>query len=308
MQTLPVGRVRYGLMLNENGIVIDDGVCARLAPDHCLISTTSGGADRIAAWLEEWHQGEWPDLELVMLPVTTQWAVLNVAGPHARTVLQAFPGDIDFSAGAFPHMHVRTGMIDGLPARVQRVSFTGELSYEVAVPARHAAVFWSRLMQAGAPHGIEAVGIEAWIRLRIEKGYLHVGSDTDGTTNPLDLGFARVIEQKPGDFIGRRALQRAHDRRGDRRQFVGIEPVAPTDLFVAGAHIVTGDGAARRSEGFVTSACHSPVLGRTIGLGLLEGGTARLGQLVTVFEHGRTAAARIVNPVFYDAEGARLNA
>jgi sarcosine oxidase subunit alpha len=307
MRTLPVGRVRYGLMANENGIVIDDGVCARLATDHYLVSTTSGGADRIAQWLEEWHQGEWPDLELVMLPVTTQWAVLNVAGQHARAVLETLPGDIDFSANAFPHMHVRTGTLDGLAARVQRVSFTGELSYEVAVPARAAAAFWERLMQAGAPHCIEPVGVEAWIRLRIEKGYLHVGSDTDGTTNPLDLGFARVIEQKRGDFIGRRSLERAHDRRSDRRQLVGLEPVAPTELFVAGAHIVTGDGAARRSEGFVTSACHSPLLGRTIGLGLLERGAVRLGELVTVFERGRTAAARIVSPVFHDAEGARLD-
>jgi sarcosine oxidase subunit alpha len=308
MQTLQVGRVRYGLMLNENGTVIDDGVCARLAEDHYLISTTSGGADRIAAWLEEWHQGEWPDLELVMLAVTTQWAVLNIAGEHARTMLETLPGDIDFSACAFPHMHVRTGTLCGLPVRVQRVSFTGELSYEVAVPARDAQVFWSMLMQAGAPHGIEPVGVEAWIRLRIEKGYLHVGSDTDGTTNPLDLGYASAIERKRGDFIGRRSLERAHDRRPDRRQLVGIEPIAPTDVFVAGAHIVTGDGAARRSEGFVTSACSSPMLGRAIGLGLLERGAQRLGEVVTVFDCGRTAAARIVSPVFYDTDGGRLHA
>jgi sarcosine oxidase subunit alpha len=223
-------------------------------------------------------------------------------------MLETLPGDIDFSACAFPHMHVRTGTLCGLPVRVQRVSFTGELSYEVAVPARDAQVFWSMLMQAGAPHGIEPVGVEAWIRLRIEKGYLHVGSDTDGTTNPLDLGYASAIERKRGDFIGRRSLERAHDRRPDRRQLVGIEPIAPTDVFVAGAHIVTGDGAARRSEGFVTSACSSPMLGRAIGLGLLERGAQRLGEVVTVFDCGRTAAARIVSPVFYDTDGGRLHA
>jgi sarcosine oxidase subunit alpha len=307
MRSLPVGRVRYGLMINENGIVIDDGVCARLGEEHYLLSTTSGGADRISQWLEEWHQGEWPELELVMLPVTTQWAVLNLVGRRARTVLETLPGDIDFSAGALPHMHVRSGTLDGLPARVQRVSFTGELSYEIAVPAASAAALWTRLMQAGVPHGIEPVGVEAWVRLRIEKGYLHVGADTDGTTNPLDLGFAQVVRQKRGDFVGRRSLERVHDRRSDRRQLVGIEPVEPSHVFVAGAHIVTGDGRARRSEGFVTSACHSPVLGRTIGLALLERGAARLGERVTVFESGRTAVARVVSPVFYDAEGIRLD-
>jgi sarcosine oxidase, subunit alpha len=307
MRSLLPGRVRYGLMLNENGIVIDDGICARLAADHFLVGTTSGGAERIAAWLEDWHQGEWPDLRLVMLPVTTQWAVVNIVGQQARCVLQQLKGDIDFSSTAFPHLHVRTGQLEGDVARVQRVSFCGELSYEIAVAAQRAEGLWTKLMTLGAAHGIEPIGVEAWVRLRIEKGFLHVGSDTDGTTNPLDLGLGPLVDRKPGDFIGRRSLLRPHDRRGDRRQFVGIEPIDESAVFAAGAHIVTGDGDSRRSEGFVTSACRSPILGRSVGLALLERGSARLGQQVTIFDAGRTAMARIVTPSFYDPTGARMN-
>jgi sarcosine oxidase subunit alpha len=304
---LAPGRCRYGVMLNENGIIIDDGVFARLAPDHFLVGTTSGQADRIAAWLEEWHQGEWPDLNVVMLSVTTQWAVLNLAGPQARGVLQSLDSDIDFSAAAFPHMSLRVGRIAGHEARVQRVSFSGELSYEISVPANRAEAFATELMQAGAGHGIEPVGLEAWLVLRLEKGFLHVGSDTDGTTNALDAGFGSIADRKPGDFIGRRSLARPNDRRADRRQLIGIEPFAATDQLVAGSHIVTGQGRARRSEGFVTSACVSPTLGRSIALGLLEGGSARLGETVTVFDQGRTLEARVVKPAFYDPDGTRMH-
>jgi sarcosine oxidase subunit alpha len=305
--SLQPGRVRYGLMVNENGIVIDDGVFACLAPDHFLVSTTSGHAERIAAWLEEWHQGEWPGLDIVMLPVTTQWAVLTVAGPGARAVLQTLTSDVDFAAAAFPHMHVRCGSITGCPVRVQRVSFSGELSYEVAVPADRAEQFHEQLLRAGAPDGMEPVGLEAWLVLRLEKGYLHVGSDTDGTTNPRDVGFGRVLDRRRGDFIGRRSLLRANDRRDDRRQLVGLEPVRKGDTLTAGAHLVSGAGESRRSEGFVTSACVSPTLNRSIGLGLLEAGASRIGQTVTVFDQGRTFPARVVGPTFYDPGAERMN-
>jgi sarcosine oxidase subunit alpha len=150
-------------------------------------------------------------------------------------------------------------------------------------------------MRAGAAHGIAPIGLEAWLVLRLEKGFLHVGSDTDGTTNAFDVGFGAIIDKKPGDFVGRRSLARANDRRADRRQLVGLEPFDTSVELVAGSHIVTADGAARRSEGFVTSACVSPTLGRSIALGLLEGGTTRLGQTVTVFDQGRTHEARVVN-------------
>ena len=307
--SLQPGSLRYGLMLSENGIVIDDGVIACLAPDHFLISTTSGNAERISLWLDEWHQCEWPQLDVVILPVTGQWAVLTLAGPLARQRLQRFAGDIDFSAEAFPHMSLRTGTLEGHLVRVQRMSFTGELGYEVGIAATQAEALWARMMEhaEALPGRIEPVGVEAWQVLRLEKGFLHVGTDTDGTTNPLDLGLGPLIARKTGDFIGRRSLMREHDRREDRRQLIGFEPANPQDRLVAGAHVVSGSGPARRSEGFVTSACFSPTLGRPIGLGLLERGRARRGETVSIFDEGRVFQARVVDPRFYDPRGNRMH-
>lgn len=303
--SLKPGRVRYGLMLNENGTVIDDGVFARMGDEHYLVSTTAAQADRIAAWLEEWYQCEWPHFELVLSPVTSQWAVLTLAGPESRKVVQTLDSDIDFSPEAFPHMHLRTGTVHGVPARVQRVSFSGELSYEISVPADHAEALWDALMQSGESAGIVPVGIEALLILRMEKGHLHVGTDTEGTTNPLDLGMGRIIEKKTGDFIGRRSLQRPNDLRSGRRQFVGVEPADPQRALIAGAHFITGSAAERRSEGFLTSACLSPTLGRYIGLGLLERGLERMGETVTLFDQGETFGARVVAPAHYDPQGER---
>lgn len=306
--SLQPGRVRYGLMLNESGIVIDDGVFACLAPEHFLVSTTGANSDRIAAWLDEWHQCEWPQLDVVIVPVTAQWAVLTLAGAAARRLLAALTSDIDFSPEAFPHMSLRTGHLAGIEARVQRVSFSGELSYEISVPANAAVEVWEQLMQRGAEYGIEPVGIEAWLILRLEKGFLHVGTDTDGTTNPLDLGFGPLIDKKSGDFIGRRSLMRAADRREDRRQFVGLEPLNAAEALVPGMHLIAVEGETRRSVGFVTSAAWSPTLGRSIGLGLLEGGRGRMGEVVTVFDAGRLLQARVVSTSFYDPRGERMNA
>lgn len=305
--TLQSGRVRYGLMLNENGIVIDDGVFARLSPEHFLVNTTSAGADRIASWLDEWHQCEWPDLRLVLVPVTTQWAVVAVVGPHAREVLERFPSDIDFSAERFPHMSVRTGHFAGVSARIKRVSFCGELSFEVSVPADRAEALWIQLMNAGESLGVAAVGIEAWMVMRTEKGFLHVGTDTDGTTNPLDLGFGPIVDKKQDDFVGRRSLMRAYDRADSRRQFVGFEPMNAADRLAAGAHLVTVKDVKLRSEGFITSACFSPTLGKSIGLGLLERGFARRGETVSVFDEGCTRPARVVGTTFYDPTGERMH-
>jgi sarcosine oxidase subunit alpha len=308
IHSLAPGRVRYGLMLNENGIVIDDGVVACMAPGHYLACPTSGGADRIAAWLDEWHQCEWPQLRLVISPVTTQWGVCTVAGPYARDVLQALPATVDFSREALPHLGFATGTVAGLPARVQRVSFTGEASYEISVPARSATRLFEALMAAGRRYDITPFGVEALLVMRTEKGFIHVGVDSDGTTNPFDLGFGAIIERKHGDFVGRRSLQRAHDRHTGRRQLVGLETLDPQQALVAGSHLVTraADGK-RRSEGFVTSACWSPTLARTIGLGLLERGFARQGDAITVFDAGREFEARVVAPAFHDPTGERMH-
>lgn len=307
MLSLPPGKARYGLMLNENGVVIDDGVCVCMAPEHYLVCTTSAGAERIAAWLDEWQQCEWPQLRLVIAPVTTQWAVLTLAGPRARELLSAIDSDMDFSRESLPHLGFASGCFAGSEARVQRVSFSGELSFEISVPARRAEALWIELMRAGERLGIEAVGIEAILVLRLEKGFLHVGVDTDGTTNPLDLGFGGIIAKKQGDFVGRRSLSRPDDQRADRRQLIGLEPVNTSDRLVAGAHLVREGDGSRRSIGFVTSACLSPTLGGSIGLGLLERGFECRGETVTVYDDGRTFAARVVDPAFYDPHGDRLH-
>ncbi len=306
--SLQPGKVRYGVMLNDNGIVIDDGVFACISPEHFLVSTTGAGAERIAAWLDEWHQCEWPDLDIVIMPVTTQWAVLTLAGAQARTLLQSLSTDMDFSVAAFAHMNFRVGHVAGRAARVQRVSFSGELSYEISVAATEAESLWEEIMQRGAAFGIDAVGIEAWLVLRLEKGFLHVGSDTDGTTNPLDLGLRGVIEKKSGDFVGRRSLLRAHDRSSERRQLIGLEPLDRKDALVAGAHIVRSAGSQPRSEGFVTSAAWSPTLDRSIGLALLERGHRRVGETVEVFDQGGVIQAQVVKPAFFDPGGERMNA
>lgn len=305
--TLKPGRIRYGLMLTENGIVMDDGVFARLADDHYLLSTTSANADHFIDWLEKWHQCEWPDLDLIISAVTGQWAVATIAGPEARSILQEMDSDIDFSAQALPHMAVSTGTFLGVPARVQRVSFTGEMSFEINIPALHGQGVMEALMSAGG-NRIEPIGAEALMVLRTEKGYLHVGGDTDGTTNALDVGFAGIVAKKQADFVGKRSLLRAWDQRKDRRQLVGVEPLNDNEDLQPGAHFLVSQGEGRRSQGMVTSACFSPTLKRAIGLGLLEGGFERKGETVTVFDDGRTFDARITELVFYDPAGEKINA
>ena len=307
--TLKPGRVRYGLMLNENGVVIDDGVFVRQDEDHFLVNTTSGNAERIAAWLEEWHQCEFFDMRLVLSNVTSQWAVATLAGPDARAVLQSLPGLIDLSTASFPHLRFAAGhLADGMPYRLQRVSFSGEQSYELSVPSNRAASIFERLQAAAGPGKLVPIGVEALMVLRTEKGFVHVGVDTDGTTNPLDIGFGAVVDRKQRDFIGARSLARPNDRRTDRRQLVGFELLDRNASVPAGAHFVTGSNGGRRSEGFVTSACDSPTLGRTIGIGLIEGGFGRKGEEVLVYDSGRNLPARIVDPCFYDPSGERMRA
>ncbi len=204
-------------------------------------------------------------------------------------------------------MSVATGTFLGVPARVQRVSFSGELSFEINVPAIQSQSVMEALMNAGGDR-IALIGIEALLMLRTEKGYLHVGADTDGMTNALDVGFAGIVAKKQTDFLGKRSLLRAEDRRKDRRQFVGLEPLNDSETLQSGAHFITPQDEGRRSQGVVTSACFSPTLKRVIVLGLLERGFERKGETVTVFDDGHTFDVRITDPVFYDPTGEIMNA
>jgi sarcosine oxidase subunit alpha len=303
---LEEGRVRYGLMLNEGGAVIDDGTVARLGREHFVVTTTSGGALRIAAWLEEWRQCEWPDLEVFVTPVTTQWATYAIAGPRARQLLARFRTDIAFDWRSMPHMSLRQGRFAGVPARLYRVSFSGELGYEINVPARYGAMLWSELLKAGADFGVTPYGVETVLLLRLEKGYLHVGVDTDGTTSPADVGWGEIAAKKRADFIGKRSLARPDNLRADRLQLVGLTS-ADTRTLVPGAHLRL-PGTDEGSDGWVTSAAHSPALGKPIALALLRGGRKRLGETIFVHDLERRAEANVVPTTFLDPEGKRLHA
>jgi sarcosine oxidase subunit alpha len=307
---LAVGRCRYGLMLDESGMVLDDGVTARLGDSHFLMTTTTGGAARVMAWLERWLQTEWPHLDVYLTSVTDHWATAAVAGPASRKVVQSISDGIDCSPGAFPFMAWREGTVAGVPARVMRISFSGELAFEVNVCANQARHVWEALMAAGAAHGITPYGTETMHVLRAEKGFVIVGQDTDGSVTPVDLGMDWIVA-KGKDFIGRRSLSRSDMLRGDRKQLVGLLTEDPAEVLPEGGQIVTDASAPVPvpMEGHVTSSYFSACLGRSIALALVKGGRNRKGEKVEIaLADGRTAGAVIAEPVFIDPEGARQNA
>jgi sarcosine oxidase, subunit alpha len=304
MSSLKVGRVRYGLMLNELGVIIDDGVAARLDEQCFLVGTTSSGAPRIAAMLEEWLQCEWTGLKVLVAPETTCAAVLTLSGPRSREVLIAAGVDFPVESEAFAHMSWRDGRIAGIAVRISRVSFTGEISFEISLRNSEAEQLADHLMQAGARYDIDLIGLEAWLLLRTEKGYLHVGADTDGTTAPDDVGWGHILKREH-DFIGRRSLTRPDNLRGDRFQLVGLEPVAGVDLPV-GSHL-RSKAVHVSSEGYITSAAFSPVLGRWVALAMIRGGRARLGEVIEVLGE-KPRQAKIAPLCAYDVAGDRLRA
>jgi sarcosine oxidase, subunit alpha len=311
MSTLRTGGIRYGLMLNEHGTVIDDGVCMRLAEDRFLVSTTSSGAARIAARFEEWLQCQQPGLRLLTTDVSSAWGTVVVAGPRARELMQRLETDIDLSRHAFAHLSVRCGSVGGVPARVARVGLSGELSFELSVPAGYAASLWETLMRHGAELGATPLGLDALQQLRIEKGFLIVHADTDGRTIPSDLGMDGVLARKKSDFVGRRSLERPDAKRADRLQFVGIAadgPGAAGIVLPVGAHVIEDPAARSGSQGYVTSSCFSEALGRGVALALVRAGRSRVGESIQVFSGGRTWPARIVAPGGYDPGGERMHA
>jgi len=295
MSDLAVGRIRYGMMLTELGTILDDGVVARLKGDHWLVGTTSGNADRIAAWLEEWLQCEWTNLRLVIAPVTTAFCVLTLAGPAAPQILAAAGAEFPLDRGSFPHMRSFSGSIGDLPVRVLRVSFSGEASFEINLRPGHSVELWDRLMAAGEDHGLQPIGTDALLLLRTEKGFLHVGIDTDGTTLPQDVGWQRVLK-RADDFIGKRSLFLPHAQRADRPQLVGLRS-PDAKMLPVGAHLSKRGG--QTSEGYVTSSAFSPLLRQGVALGMVQGGSVRLGETLSLLEGGgpvEICAACILDP------------
>jgi sarcosine oxidase subunit alpha len=306
LTTLKPYRARYGLMLRETGILFDDGTIVMLAKDRFLLTTTSGNAGRVAQWLEEWHQCEWPHYRVAIVPVTECWATVSLAGPCARDLLTRLPSDVDFSSERFPHLAMREGTLCGMPARIYRVSFTGELTYEINVPSEQGAALWQALMEAGAD-AIEPFGMDALMLLRLEKGFLHLGSDTDGTSIPDDVGWGKVAASKKRDYIGKRSLRLPEYARSDRFQLVGLMTESSVP-FVIGSHLKV-QGSQSITDGWVTSAGTAVLSGEPIALGMVRSGRARIGQTVVLYDAGAPIArARVVNPPFYDASGDRMNA
>jgi sarcosine oxidase, subunit alpha len=309
LKTLQPGKTRYGLMLRETGVIFDDGTAVMLAPDHVLITTTSSSAIRVHAWLEEWHQCEWPALLLAITPVTEQWGTVSIAGPKARDILSRIPTDIDLSAAAFPHLGMRQGTLLGHPARIYRVSFTGELTYEINIPAGAAPELWNALLDAGRPERLQAIGLDAQLLLRLEKGFLHIGTDTDGTTVPDDVGWGKVAAGKARDYIGKRSLSLPENIRTDRLQLVGLRPEGSgSKPFIIGSHLKF-PGSRERTDGWITSAGRAVLTGEPVAMAMLRGGRQRIGSVVTVHDAvERTSEARVVSLPFFDPAGDRMNA
>ncbi|MEK9911719.1 MAG: glycine cleavage T C-terminal barrel domain-containing protein, partial [Candidatus Puniceispirillum sp.] len=307
---LGIGRCRYGLMLKDDGMVMDDGVTTRLGKNHYHMTTTTGGAAGVLDWLEEWLQTEWPDLDVTLTSVTEQWSVATLSGPNASKILQSAGIDIDVSASQFPFMSMQECHLGGLPVRIFRISFTGELSYEINVAARYGLALWTLLMKHGADFGLTPYGTEAMHVLRAEKGFIIVGQETDGSVNPIDLGMRWIISKTKPDFIGKRALARKSMTLENRKQLVGLRCKDPERVIPEGAHAVLDPHQPPPMDmlGQVTSSYYSPNLGHSIAMALLKGGHARMGQTVYFpMLDGEILQAEITDTIFFDAEGARIN-
>ncbi|MBM7066586.1 sarcosine oxidase subunit alpha family protein [Actibacterium sp. 188UL27-1] len=311
MSTLKPGRCRYGLMCSENGFLSDDGVVARIDAQTFLCHTTSGGADRIHAWMEDWLQCEWWDWQVYTANLTEQYAQIAVVGPNARKVLEKLGGSLDVSREALPFMGWAAGRLAGFDARAYRISFSGELSYEISVPAATGAEFWDLLIEAGEEFGAMPYGTEALHVMRAEKGFIMIGDETDGTVIPQDLGLDWAISKKKDDYLGKRAQERSHMTDPERWKLVGLETmdgsVLPDGAYAVGAG--TNANGQRNMVGRVTSTYHSPTLDKGIAMGLVLHGSDRMGEVLEFpGTDGKTTRARIVDPVFYDPAGEKQNA
>lgn len=307
---LEPGRLRYGVMLREDGFILDDGVVGRIATDRFHVTTTTGGAARVLALMEDYLQTEWPDLEVWLTSTTEQWAVIAVQGPDARKVLEPLVEGVDLTAKAMPHMSVREGRICGVPTRLFRVSFTGELGFEVNVPADYGRAVWEAIVAAGEPYGITPYGTETMHVLRAEKGYIIVGQETDGTVTPDDAGLGWAVGKAKPDFVGKRSLSRPALVREDRKQLVGLLTTDPKVVLEEGAQIVCDPRHPIPVPmiGHVTSSYWSATLNRSIALALVRGGRSRIGEEVSIPMPDGVIIAKLVDSVLFDPKGERLNA
>ncbi|MFE9450028.1 sarcosine oxidase subunit delta family protein [Streptomyces sp. NPDC006739] len=308
MSTLKVGMIRYGVMCRPDGMVFDDGTVIRLARDRFLATTTTGNAAAVLDWMEEWLQTEWPDLRVHCTSVTEQWATVALVGPRSRALLGTLAPRLALGNEDFPFMAWRETTVAGIEARVCRISFSGELAYEINVSPWQALALWEALYEAGAPYGITAYGTETMHVLRAEKGYPIVGQDTDGTVTPQDLGMSWVVSKKKPDFLGKRSYARADTVRPDRKHLVGLLPDDPGTFLPEGTHLVADSVLPAPPVpmlGHVTSSYRSAALGRTFALALVKGGRERIGERLYAPVGDRLVPVTVASPVLYDPEGAR---
>jgi sarcosine oxidase subunit alpha len=305
---LAVGRCRYALLLSEDGYVVDDGVVMRLAEDRYHVTATTGGAKRVLATMEDYLRTEWPDLKVWLASITEQYATIAVNGPAARDILAPLVEGIDLSAAAFPHMSVREGLICGVPTRLARVSYTGELGFEVNVAADFGESVAEAIRLEGEKRGAVLYGLETLHVLRAEKGYVMVGQEADGSATPDDLGLGRMVAMSKPDFIGKRSLSLPDLKREGRKQLVGLSPVDPAFKPDEGAQIVaeTPPPTGTPALGHVTSSYISATLGRGFALAMAANGRARIGETLYVTAAEGTQPVKLVEPIFYDKEGERL--
>jgi sarcosine oxidase, subunit alpha len=306
---LGVGRARYGLLLGEDGFIRDDGVIGRLREDLFHVTTTTGGAARVLNMMEDYLQTEWPDLRVWLTSTTEEWATIALNGPNARKLLAPFVEGIDISHDAFAHMSVAECKIAGFPARLFRISFTGELGFEINVPARYGRALWEKLWAEGQNYDICAYGTETMHVLRAEKGFIIIGQDTDGTVTPQDAGLTWAIGKTKPDFVGKRSLQRPDIVAPGRKQLVGLLTDDPKTVLIEGAQIVADPSQPKPMKmiGHVTSSYWSEVLGRSVAMALIEGGHDKMGESVFVPQaSGVPIKAKITTTIFYDPKGERL--
>ncbi|AJE49135.1 sarcosine oxidase subunit alpha [Celeribacter indicus] len=304
---LAPGRCRYGLLLGDDGYIRDDGVIGRMGEDRFHVTTTTGGAARVLNMMEDYLQTEWPELNVWLTSTTEQWSTVALNGPNAAKLLAPLVEGVELTEEAFPHMSCVECTVAGFPARLFRVSFTGEIGFEVNVAAPYGRQLWEKLWEAGQPYGITAYGTETMHVLRAEKGYIIVGQDTDGTVTPYDAGMGWAVGKKKPDFVGMRGLARPDLQDANRRQLVGLLTEDGSKL-EEGAQIVFDptQPIPMKMVGHVTSSYDTGTTGRPIALALVEGGHAREGETVHIPMPDRTIAAKITGTVFVDPENSRL--
>ena len=306
---LDIGKCRYGLMLNEDGMVYDDGVTTRLGENHYLMNTTTGGAANVLSKLEDYLQTEWPELDVYLTSVTDQYATASICGPNSKKIISKIIPELDLSDNKFPHMSFKSTMIGKIKCRIMRVSFTGEHTYEINVPSGYGKSLWEKCIEAGKEFNITPYGTESMHLLRAEKGFIIAGQDTDGTMTPVDLQMDWIISKKKYDFIGKRSLYRSDTIREDRKQLVGLLTDDPKEILEEGAQIVAEKNKKPvEMLGHVTSSYFSPNLNKSIALAVIKKGKKLKGQKMFVPMKNKIIQVTVTDTVFLDKENKRLNA